>query len=77
MPVVIVEPAVSLAGAASKIRNVAQALGVSDDGEEVAAGLEAEITAVKAAAANAEDKPTAVFLYKRGWTRSSWPGSST
>ena len=65
-PVVIVEPAVSLAGAASKIRNVAQALGVSDAGEEIATGLEMEITEVKAAAANAEDKPTAVFLYMRG-----------
>lgn len=64
--VVIVEPAISLAGAAAKIRNVAQALGVSDEGEEKAAGLEMEIAEVKAAAADAQDKPTAVFLYMRG-----------
>ena len=64
--VVIVEPAISLAGAAGKIRNVAQALGVSETGEEIAAGLEAEIAEVKEAAASAEDKPTAVFLYMRG-----------
>ena len=64
--VVIVEPAVSLTGAASKIRNVAQALGVSDAGEEIAAGLEMEIAEVMAAAADAEGKPTAVFLYMRG-----------
>ena len=64
--VVILDPAVTLAGAAAKIRNVAQALGVSDVGEEIASGLEAEIEAVKALAAEAEDKPTAVFLYLRG-----------
>ena len=64
--VVIVEPAISLAGAAAKIRNVAQALGVSDEGEEIAAGLEMEIAEVKATAADAQDKPTAVFLYMRG-----------
>ena len=65
-PVVIVEPAISLSAAASKIRSVGQALGVSDAGEEIATGLEMEIAEVKAAAADAEDKPTAVFLYMRG-----------
>ncbi len=64
--VVIVEPAVTLAGAAAKIRNVAQALGVPEAGEEIASRLEMEIEEVKEIAASAQDKPSAVFLYMRG-----------
>ncbi len=64
--VVILDPAVTLAGAAAKIRNVAQALGVSDAGEEIASGLEMQIEEVKEISAEAQDKPSAVFLYMRG-----------
>ncbi len=64
--VVILDPTVTLAGAAAKIRNVAQTLGVSDAGEEIASGLEMQIEEVKEISAEAQDKPSAVFLYMRG-----------
>ena len=66
VPVVIVDTASTLDGAARKIRTVAQALGVSHEGEELASTLESEIDEVKSLSAGAQERPTAVFLYMRG-----------
>jgi iron complex transport system substrate-binding protein len=66
VPVVILDNVSTIDGAAKKIRGVAQALGVTERGETLAAELETQIEEVKALAAQAENKPTAVFLYMRG-----------
>ena len=66
VPVVILDNVSTIAGASRKIRSVAQALGVPEKGEELAAALEEQIGEVIALSAQAEDKPTAVFLYMRG-----------
>ncbi len=66
VPVVIIDTASTLDGAARKIRTVAQALGVSDKGEELAATLESEIGEVESLSSEAQERPTAVFLYMRG-----------
>ena len=64
--VVILEAASTLDGAARKIRDIAQALGAPTRGETIATDLEAQISEVKALAAQVEEQPTAVFLYMRG-----------
>ncbi len=64
--VVILEAASTLDGAARKIRDIAQALGVSPRGEAIATELETQIREVKALAEQVEERPTAVFLYMRG-----------
>ena len=51
---------------ARRFRGVAQALGVPERGEEVASEVEAEIAEVRAIAAQAEERPSAVFFYMRG-----------
>ncbi len=66
VPVVVLEAVTTLDGASRKIRGVAEALGEPDKGEAIAVELEAEVSAVKALAAKAEQRPTAVFLYMRG-----------
>lgn len=66
VPVVILDAVSTLDGAARKIRGVAQALGVADTGEALAGELETQIAEVKALAAQAEERPTAIFLYLRG-----------
>lgn len=66
VPVVVLESVSTIDGAARKIRGVAQALGVPDNGEAIATKLEAQIEEVKALAENVEERPTAVFLYMRG-----------
>lgn len=66
VPVVILESVSTIDGAARKIRGVAQALGVPDRGEEIATELEAQIEEVRTLAAQAEERPTAVYLYMRG-----------
>ena len=65
-PVVILESVTTLDGAARKIRGVAQALGVSDKGEELVTQLKSEVDEVKSLADQAQERPTAVFLYMRG-----------
>lgn len=66
VPVVILESVTTMDGASKKIRAVAQALGVPDRGEEIVTELEAQIEEVRTLAAQAEERPTAVFLYMRG-----------
>ena len=66
VPVVILEAVDTVDAGPGKLRSVGQALGVSDKGEELAAQLEAEIAEVREAAAQAEERPTAVMLYMRG-----------
>ncbi len=65
-PVVIIDTVTTLDGAPRKIRTVAQALGISAKGEELAATLESEIDEVESLSADAGERPTAVFLYMRG-----------
>lgn len=66
VPVVILDTVFTLDGVGKKIRGVAQALGVPERGEEIASEVEAEIKEVRAIAAQAEDRPSAVFFYMRG-----------
>ena len=66
VPVVILEAVDTVDAGARKLRSVGQALGIADKGEEFAAQLEAEIAEVREAAAQAEERPTAVMLYMRG-----------
>ena len=66
VPVVVLESVTTIDGASKKIRGVAAALGVPDRGEIIAAGLEAQVADIKALSAEAEERPTAVFLYMRG-----------
>ena len=66
VPVVILESVSTLDGASRKIRSVAQALGVPDRGEEMATELEAAVEEVQTLSAQAQERPTAVFLYMRG-----------
>ena len=66
VPVVILDTVFTLDGVGKKIRGVAQALGVPERGEEIASGVEKEIAEVRALAAQAEERPSAVFFYMRG-----------
>ena len=66
VPVVILESVTTLDGASRKMSSVAQALGVPDRGEEIVRELEAQIEEVRTLAAQAQERPTAVFLYMRG-----------
>lgn len=66
VPVVVLDTVYTIEGIGKKIRGVAQALGVPERGEEIAAQLEAEVAEVRALAAQAEERPTAAFFYMRG-----------
>ncbi len=66
VPVVVLESVTTIDGAARKIRGIAQALGVSAKGEALATELEAQISEVQALSTQAQERPTAVFLYMRG-----------
>lgn len=66
VPVVVLESVTTIDGAPRKIRGVATALGVSDRGEAIAAELENQVAEIKALSAEAQERPTAVFLYMRG-----------
>ena len=66
VPVVVLDSVTTIDGGPRKIRDIAQALGVPSRGEALATRLEAQIAEVKALAAQAETRPTAVFLYMRG-----------
>ena len=66
VPVVVLESVTTVDGGARKIRGIAQALGVPDRGEALARKLEIQISAARALSAQAQERPTAVFLYMRG-----------
>ena len=66
VPVVVLESVITVDGGARKIRGIAQALGVPDRGEALARKLEIQISAARALSAQAQERPTAVFLYMRG-----------
>ena len=66
VPVVVLESVTTVDGGARKIRGIAQALGVAARGEALATELEAQISDVQALTAQAQERPTAVFLYMRG-----------
>lgn len=54
------------AGVPDKIRAVADALGVPDEGKQLAATVQDEITAARRLAEQATSKPTVAFVYARG-----------
>lgn len=64
--VFVIERDMTLDGPAAKIRAVANALGVPDEGEELARQVQAEIDAVRDAAASVVDRPRVAALYLRG-----------
>ncbi len=66
VPVVILESVTTVDGGARKIRRIAQALGVPARGEALATELETQVSEVRVLSAQAEERPTAVFLYMRG-----------
>jgi iron complex transport system substrate-binding protein len=66
VPVLIVERPTSIGDIGPRIRTVAEALGVPDAGEELAARTDAEIESVRAAGGAEEDRPLVAFLYLRG-----------
>ena len=66
VPVVILEVVTTVDGGARKIRGIAQALGVPARGEALALELETQISEIQELSAQAQEQPTAVFLYMRG-----------
>lgn len=66
IPVVIVEAPVTLEAPMVKIRKVAQALGVTTQGELLAAQVEREIQAARELAARATSQPRVVYLHAPG-----------
>lgn len=77
VPVVIFAFPSTLEGALAKQRTVAQALGVPEVGEALAARTQQEIDAALALAARATTKPRAAFLYVRGATTQMIAGKGT
>jgi iron complex transport system substrate-binding protein len=68
-PVVMIDRPIDATGPATKIREVAEALGVPERGESLARDVQAEIDAASeagAAAAAAGDRPRVMALYLRG-----------
>jgi iron complex transport system substrate-binding protein len=65
VPVVIVAEPQTIEAPTAKIRSVAEALGVPEEGEALAAKTQAEIDDALALAATATSKPTVMFLYVR------------
>ena len=66
VPVVVLEVVTTVDGGARKICGIAQALGVPARGEALAVELETQISEVQELSAQAQEQPTAVFLYMRG-----------
>ncbi|MCO5176210.1 MAG: ABC transporter substrate-binding protein [Thermomicrobiales bacterium] len=66
VPVVIIADATGLDGVGSRIRSVAEALGVAPVGDELATTVDGEIADALALAETAESEPTVLFLYVRG-----------
>lgn len=65
VPVVIVAEPQTIEAPTAKIRSVAEALGVKEAGEDLAAKTQAEIDDAMALAATATSHPTVMFLYVR------------
>jgi iron complex transport system substrate-binding protein len=65
VPVVIVAEPQTLGAPTSKIRDVAAAVGLADEGEALATRVQMEIDAVREAAAQAESQPRVLFIYVR------------
>jgi iron complex transport system substrate-binding protein len=66
VPVVIVAEPQTIEAPIAKIRSVAAALGLKDQGEALATKTQAEIDDARALAATATSKPKVMFLYVRG-----------
>jgi iron complex transport system substrate-binding protein len=64
--VVVIDRSPTLDGPATKIRAVAEALGVPDRGERLATATQAEITDAADAGAQVADRPRVLVLYLRG-----------
>ncbi|MEV0171081.1 ABC transporter substrate-binding protein [Streptomyces sp. NPDC050803] len=66
IPVLVVDPAQGLDDVGTRIRTVADALGVPAAGKELTARSERRIAAVRKDVPRAADKPRVAFLYLRG-----------
>ncbi len=66
VPVVVVDEVTTIDGIGARIEQVAQALGVPDAGEELAAEAASEIEAVSATVPDDVESPRIAFLYMRG-----------
>lgn len=66
VPVVILETQTTLDGVATKITQVAEILGVPDEGEVLATRVSAEIEAARATVADDDSDPKVAFIYARG-----------
>ncbi len=66
VPVVIIPEPQTIEAPVSKIRDVADALGLTAEGEALATQVQAQIDAAIAFAATAESTPVVLFLYVRG-----------
>lgn len=66
IPVVVITPPPTVDGSIDKVRRVAEALGVPERGEALAAQMRSEIDAATARAATFADHPKVATLYLRG-----------
>lgn len=66
VPAVLIGSTTTIDGALTKIRAVAEALGVPGEGERVAVTTAEQIAAARALAAKATARPNAAFLHVRG-----------
>lgn len=66
VPVVILETQTTLEGVETKIEQVAEILGVPDEGEALASRVMGEIAAARDLATADESDPTVAFVYVRG-----------
>jgi iron complex transport system substrate-binding protein len=66
VPVVLIAEPQTIEAPASKIRAVAEALGVSEAGEALASQVEEEIASVENLVADVEERPRVLLVYLRG-----------
>ena len=66
VPVVILPTQSTLEGVSEKIRQVAEILSVSEEGEALVARVESEISAAQALAETVDEQPRVAFVYVRG-----------
>jgi iron complex transport system substrate-binding protein len=66
VPVVVLNTGGSFDAVGHKIRTVAEMVGLANEGETLAAQVEAEIAAATTLAATAESTPRVAFIYTRG-----------